>query len=94
MPMSTPTVTAEYDPPPIARRACTLEPPRVSLTVEYAHGDHARALDELRTAYEDVKAQILVTGPARPRATWRNSEPDVSGDFTDSPRARLDKETP
>lgn len=90
--MSTPTITADYETGPRRMRACQVAPPHAHISVTYAYGDHDRALDELRTAYEEVKAQILVTGPARPRATWRNSEPDVSGDFTDSPRALLDEE--
>lgn len=66
--MSKPTVTAEYETgPPRPRLAWTQDPPSALITVTYHHGDHQAALDELRMAYEEVREQIIVTGP---HADW------------------------
>lgn len=41
------------------------QPPIVTITVEYLHGDHERATHALRAAITDVSDQIARTVPDR-----------------------------
>lgn len=62
--MSRPTVTARHTTTDM-RTIVDHQPPIVTITVEYLHGDHERATHALRAAITDVSDQIARTVPDR-----------------------------